>query len=54
MYLNNNFRNYYDEIGVLGEGASSIVKKVRNKKTGEFFAAKFVKTRNPEIIDNIQ
>lgn len=54
IYLNNNFRNYFDEICVLGEGASSIVKKVRKKTTGEYFVAKYVKTRNPEIIKNIQ
>ena len=53
-YLQNNFTDYYEIKNILGEGTSSIVKKVREKKTNKIFVAKIFKTRSKEILEDLK
>lgn len=54
IYLNDSFENHYEIKEFLGEGTSSIVKKVREKKTNKIFAAKIFKTRSKEILQDLK
>jgi calcium/calmodulin-dependent protein kinase I len=38
------YLNVYEVLDVLGEGCIGLVKRIRNKKTGEYFAVKMVAT----------
>ncbi len=40
LCISTNFYDYYDKIGLIGQGGFGTVYKVQNKKTNKYFAAK--------------
>eukprot|EP00826_Nyctotherus_ovalis_P059986 TRINITY_DN8389_c0_g1_i1.p2 TRINITY_DN8389_c0_g1~~TRINITY_DN8389_c0_g1_i1.p2 ORF type:complete len:131 (+),score=35.81 TRINITY_DN8389_c0_g1_i1:462-854(+) len=50
----NAFETKYELREVLGQGVSGLVKKCVNKKTGELFAVKMVRTSDIEIVKAIK
>ena len=46
-----NFKKYYDEYELLGQGASAIVKRCICKTTNQEFAVKIVNTRGDEELE---
>jgi calcium-dependent protein kinase len=53
-YLFGNFKDFYEEGKLLGQGTSSVVKKAVCKRTGNQFAIKTTKTRDAERISTIK